>query len=263
MDVAFLDGEPYVLVSGAGPSFLTPTAFSGVFRLNPDGTMTLAADLTTWLPQHPPKFMAPDAGSDGSLFDLEAAGDSLVLSVADIGVIIRVTPATGEIATVADLSEGHLVPDGLAVDDQGNIYVGYETTPPYPVGGSKVTEIAPDGTMTDVWTGLTAMTDIAFGPDGKLYAAEMATVTSDTDPILAPDTGKIVRQTGPDSQEDVVTGLPYPVGIGFSADGMLVFDTPAFGPNKGTGLGVLAAVDPANAPIAYDVASSESICAPA
>ena len=251
MDVAVLGGEPYVLLSGAGPSFLSPSSFSGVYKLNADGTLTLAADLTTWLPQHPPKFMAPDAGSDGSLFDFEPAGDSLVLSIADIGLILRITPSTGDIASIADLSDGHLVPTGLAVDAEGNIFVGYETTPPYDEGSSKVSKIAPDGTVTDSWTGLTAVTDIALGPDGMLYAAEMSTVTTDDAPFLTPNTGKIVRQTGMDTQEDVVTDLPYPTGIGFAADGRLVFDTPAFGPNKGTGLGVLAAVDPAAAPISY------------
>lgn len=251
MDVTFLDGEPYALLSGAGPSFLSPSSLSGVFRLNADGTMTLVADLTNWLPQHPPTFMAPDAGSDGSLFDLEAAGDSLVLSVADIGLIIRVTPATGEIATVADLSEGHLVPDGLAVDGDGNIYVGFETTPPYDEGMSKVVKIAPDGSMTDVWTGLTAVTDIAIGPDGLLYASEMSTVTTDAEPFLTPNTGKIVRQTGPDTQDDVVTELPYPVYIGFDASGRLVIDTPAFGPDKGEGQGTLVSVDISSGPVSY------------
>src|SRR5262249_30505059 len=121
----------------------------------------------------------------------------------------------------------------------------------YAEGSSKVSKIAPDGTVSDAWTGLTAVTDLALGPDGTLYAAEMATVTTDDAPFLTPNTGKIVRQTGPETQEDVVTDLPYPTGIGFAADGRLVFDTPAFGPAKGVGLGVVAAIDPISAPISY------------
>ena len=38
--------------------------------------MTLVADITSWLPAHPPSFVPPDYGSDGSLFDLESAGDT-------------------------------------------------------------------------------------------------------------------------------------------------------------------------------------------
>ena len=77
----------------------------------------------------------------------------------------------GEITLYADLSEGHLVPTGIAVDDSGNAFVGFETTPPYENGASKVVKIAPDGTVSDAWTGLTAVTDVEIGPDGVLYAA--------------------------------------------------------------------------------------------
>ena len=108
MDVAFLGDDAYALLSGAGPTFLSPSSFSGVFRINADGTMTLVADLTNWLPEHPPAFVAPDYNSDGSLFDLEAAGDALLLSEAVGGQLIRVTPGGGVPTLVADLSEGHL-----------------------------------------------------------------------------------------------------------------------------------------------------------
>jgi len=260
MDVAVLNDELYVLVSGAGPSWLSPTSFSGVFKMNEGGTMTLVADITNWLPQNLPAFVPPDYGSDGSLFDLEAAGDALLLSEAVGGQLVRVTPA-GEISRVADLSEGHLVPTGIAVDKEGKAYVGFETTPPYAEGFSKVVMVTPDGTVTDHWTGLTAVTDVAFGPDGALYAVEMATGNSETDPFLTPDSGRIVRMTGPDSLETVVTELPYPVGLGFDADGRLLFTTPAFGPDGGVGQGALLAVDPAAGPISYAGVEPEATCA--
>jgi sugar lactone lactonase YvrE len=260
MDVAFLDGEPFVLVSGGGPSWLTPSSFSGVFKLNSDGTMTLVADLTNWLPDHLPEFVPPDYGSDGSLFDLEAAGDSLLLSEAVGGLLIRVTPA-GEISTVADLSEAHMVPTGIAVDAEGNAFVGFETTPPYADGSSKVVKVTPDGTVSDAWTGLTAVTDVAFGPDGTLYAAEMSTGNLDTEPFLRPDSGRIVRQTGPDSLEPVITDMPPPVQIGFDADGRLVVATPAFGPDAGAGLGVLVSLDPAEAPASFAGFEAPTTCA--
>jgi hypothetical protein len=244
MDVAFLDDELYVLVSGAGPSNLSPSSFSGVFRLNDDSTMTLVADVTNWLPDHPPAFIPPDYGSDGSLFDLEAAGDALLLSEAVGGQLLRVTPA-GEITTVADLSEGHMVPTGIAVDDEGNAYVGFETTPPFPDGASKVVKVTPDGTVSDHWTGLTAVTDVVMGPDGTLYAAEMATSNVDTEPFLSPGSGRVVRQNGPDGLEEVLTDVAYPVHLGFDADGALHVTYPAFAPNAGEGQGALLRIDPA------------------
>jgi hypothetical protein len=261
MDVAFLADELYVLISGAGPTWLSPTSFSGVFKLNDDGTMTLVADLTNWLPDNPPEFIAPDYNSDGSLFDLEAAGDALLLSEAVGGQLLRVTPA-GEISEVADLSVEHLVPTGIAVDDEGNAYVGFETTPPYPDGASKVVMVTPDGTVSDVWTGLTAVTDVAMGPDGTLYAAEMATGNLDTDPFLRPGSGRVVRQSGADGLEEVLTEVAYPVTLGFDADGALHVAYPAFGPNAGEGQGALLRVDPSAAtPISLEgLAELPSTC---
>ena len=99
--------------------------------------------------------------------------------------------------------------------------------------------------MTDAWTGLTAVTDIAMGPDGVLYAAEMSTGNADSAPFLQPNSGKIVRQTGADSLEEVVTDVPYPAFIGFDAAGALVLAYPGFGTpeNRGEGIGSLVSID--------------------
>jgi sugar lactone lactonase YvrE len=249
MDVEVLNEQLYVLISGSGPTWGSPELVSGIYRVNADGTATLAADLGGWLADNPPIFSAPDyAGRDGSEFDMEPAGDALLVSVADGGHIIRAVP-DGEISLLADLSVEHLVPTGIAVDGDGNAYVGFETTPPYPNGASKVIQITPDGTITDVWTGLTAVTDVEIGPDGVLYAAEMSIDNSETPPFLNSTSGRIVRQTGPDSLEAVVTDAPPPVGIGFGADGALYFDAPAYGPNAGAGIGFIARVDLSMGPV--------------
>lgn len=261
MDVVFLNDELYVLISGAGPTWMSPSSRSGVYRINEGGTMDLVADLTTWIASNPPAFIPPDYNSDGSLFDMEAAGDALLVSEAVGGQIIRIVP-DGEITMMADLSEGHLVPTGIAVDDEGNAYVGFETTPPYPDGGSKVVKVTPDGTVTDQWTGLTAVTDVALGPDGVLYAAEMSTGNLDEAPFFTENTGRIVRQTGPDTLEEVVINVAVPANLGFDADGLLYLTTPAFAPNAGAGQGALISVDiSSGTPISLaDLGTPESTC---
>jgi len=261
MDVEFLGDVPYVLISGSGPTWGTGNGVTGVFRINADGSLTLAADLGGWLASNPPIFSAPDyAGRDGSEFDMEPMGDAFLISVADGGHLIKAVP-DGEISLYADLSEGHLVPTGIAVSADGNAYIGFETTPPYENGASKVVKIAPDGTVSDVWTGLTAVTDVEIGPDGVLYAAEMSIDNAETDPFLNSTSGRIVRQTGPDSLEAVVTDAPPPVGIGFGADGALYFDYPAFGPDAGVGIGVIARVDLAMGPVSFAGVEAPPTCA--
>src|SRR4030095_7969589 len=124
------------------------------------------------------------------------------------GRVLKVTP-DGGITVVADLSEGHPVPTGLGVDADGNVYVGYENAVPYADGSSKVSKIATDGTVTDAWTGLTRVADVVLGPDGALYAAELSTNNTDTEPYVHPGTGRVVKQTGPDSLEVLVDSLDF------------------------------------------------------
>ena len=253
MDVAVLDDQLYAL-AGAGAA----GGGNGIYKVNADGTQELVADLGAWTSENPTALIPPDYDPTGSWFDLEAGTDRLWVSEAVGGRLMTVTPA-GEIALVADLSEEHLVPSGIAVAPDGGAYVAHETTAPYPDGGSKVIHVAEDGTVTDAWTGLTAVTDIALGPDGTLYAAEMATGNTDSEPFLTPNSGRIVRQSGADSLEEVATDIPYPVMIGFDAAGSLLMAYPAFTletPSDGQGALVrldltggmpvsLAGVDPA------------------
>ena len=238
MDVAVLDGDLYILLSGAGPTWGSPSASSGVFSRNDDGTLTLVADISTWLVSHPPAFIPPDYASDGSLFDLEATSDALLVSEAVGGQIIRVTP-DGEMSTLADLSEQHPVPTGIAVDADDNAYVTFETTPPYADGSTKVVKITPEGEVSDFWTGLTRVADLEFGPDGTLYAAELSTNNTETFPFVLPNTGRIVRQSGPDTMEVIAEGMDFPVGLGFDPDGVLYVSGPANGatPEDGANVG--------------------------
>lgn len=262
MDVELLNGQLYVLVSGSGASWGTPDLVSGIYRVGDDGALSLVADISAWLPDNPPEFAAPDySGMDGSEFDMEPLGDAFLVSVADGGQIIRAVP-DGELTMLADLSVGHLVPTGIAVDADGNAYVGFETTPPYPNGASKVVQITPDGTVSDYWTGLTAVTDIEIGPDGMLYAAEMSIDNSEQAPFLNSTSGRIVRQTGPDTLEAVVTDAPPPVALGFDADGALYVAAPAYGPNgdAGEGIGFLARVDLAGGPVSLTGFESSATC---
>jgi len=58
--------------------------------------------------------------------------------------------------------------------------------------------------------------------------------------LLPENSGRIVRQTGPDTSDVVVSEVPYPVNISFDADGQLIIGGPAFGSDGGAGQGFLA-----------------------
>ncbi|MBA3378272.1 MAG: ScyD/ScyE family protein [Chloroflexia bacterium] len=248
MDVVVFNDELYALSGGGSASWGNPVSPNGIYRILQDGTWELVVDLGTWNSENPPVFIPWDYDPNGSWFDLEAGTDRLWVTEAVGGRLLTVTP-DGQIEEVADLSVDHMVPTGIALDDESGAYVTFETVVPFPDGASKVVHITADGTVTDHWTGLTAVTDLVMGPDGVLYAAEMATNNSDDPPYLNPGTGRIVRQTGPDSLEAVVTGIDYPVYLGFADDGSLYVSGPAFGDDRGEGLGILMQIDLAAAPV--------------
>ncbi len=240
--VAFLGGQLYVLSAGGGIDFGNPDQPTAVLRLEEDGTVTVVADLSAWSVANPPVFTPPDYNPSGSFFDMESDGERLWLSEAVGGRLVTVTPE-GDVSLIADVSEGHMVPTGLALAPEGGAFLGFLTAVPYVDGGSKVVHVAPDGTVTDYWTGLTAVTDIAVGPDGALYAAEMATGNLDDPPYARPSSGRVVRMTGSDSYEEVLTDADYPSHIGFGPDGALYLTLPAFADGDGVGLGSLVRID--------------------
>ena len=93
----------------------------------------------------------------------------------------------------------------------------------------------PDGTVSDVWTGLTTVTGLAVASDGTLYALEMSTGNTDQPPFLQPGSGKILRMTGADSSEEVASGLMFPVSLNIGPDNAFYVSMPAIGANDGSG----------------------------
>jgi hypothetical protein len=235
-DVAFLGGQLYVSVDGGGPVHANPDQPSGVYLVNDDGTTTLIADLSAWVRANPVAEIPGDFDPDAAGYSMVADEANGVLWVGDpnSGQILTVAP-DGTVTRVADLSAGHPVPTRLALAPDGGVYVGTLTTVPFPDGAAKVMKVAADGTATDVWTGLTTVVDVAIGSDGTLYALEMSTGNLQEPPFLTFGTGRVVRQTGPDTHEVVADGLMLPIAMEFGADGGLYVSLPAIGADNGEG----------------------------
>jgi glucose/arabinose dehydrogenase len=231
-DVAYLDGELYALLSG-GDTDRGDTP-NGLYRLGGAGDAERVADISAFIREHPVAEKPRDYDTDGQPYAMLAMGDAFWVTEGNSNQVLRVD-LDGTVARVADLSQGHPIPTGIAPAPDGGAYVAFFTSTPYAEGSAKVVKVAPDGAVTDVWTGLTLVTALTLGPDGTLYALEMATGHGDDPGAIAPGTGRVVRMTGPDTAAPVVTGLTLPVAMDFGPDGALYIAGPTFGADEGQG----------------------------
>lgn len=165
-DLAILGDQLYASVDGGGAAHGNEDQPSGVYRILGDGTAELVADLSAWVRANPVENIPGDFDPDAAGFSLVADETAGMLWVVDpnSGQVLSVS-LDGAVTRVADLSEGHPVPTGLALAPRGGVYVGNLTAVPFPNGAAQVIHVAPDGAVTESWTGLTAVTDVAVGPE--------------------------------------------------------------------------------------------------
>ncbi|MDP9359706.1 MAG: ScyD/ScyE family protein [Chloroflexota bacterium] len=232
-DIAFLDGQLYALLSGGDINRRGRP--NGLYRLDSAGGTELVADISAFIRDNPVAEKPRDYDTDGQPYAMLAMGDAFWVTEGNSNQVLRVG-LDGSVARVADLSRGHPIPTGIAPAPDGGAYVAFFTHAPYAEGTAKVVAVSRDGAVTDVWTGLTLVTALAVGPDGTLYALEMATGHGDDADAIAPGTGRVVRMVGPDAAEPVVTGLTLPSAMDFGPDGALYVGSPTFGADDGQGI---------------------------
>jgi hypothetical protein len=228
----------YVLIAGGGEVHGNADTPNGVYRIEEDGSATLVADLSAFIRANPVEAHdASDYSPDGDPYAMqpdEASGALWVLEV-NSGQLLR-AGLDGAITRVVDLSQGDPVPTALTLAPQGGVYVGFLTAVPFTDGASRVIHVTEVGEVTEVWTGLTMVTAIAVGPDGALYALSFSTGNLTEAPFFVPGSGKVVRQTGPDSSEEVATGLMMPSYMAFGPEGGLYIGLPGIGATNGEGM---------------------------
>lgn len=102
------------------------------------------------------------------------------------------------------------VPTAAAVGPDGAIYVSQLTGFPFPPNGASIWRVVPGQAPTKFATGLNAVTDLAFGRDGSLYAVQLSATG-----LGAFGPGSVVRipATGGATHEVVAGGLAAPYGI--------------------------------------------------
>ncbi len=228
VDVGFLGDQLFVLQDAAGEVEDVGLSFpNGLYALERESDVRMVSSVTTFVGVNPAEniYHVVSLGEPFAMVPDDEGTGFWVLD-ANQGLVLRITP-DGHLRVIADISLDHPVPTAIAKTPDGGVYVGFLGAGPHLDGTSKVIKVLPDGTFYDYWTGVTMVTGLMTTPDGTLYALEMSTGNTAEPPNIYPNTGRIVRQTGPASLEPVVTGLNYPISMDLGPDGGVYVSLPA------------------------------------
>ena len=230
-DIVF-KGNTWVLSSGLGAD----PAFRNSFG---EGGPLLATLLTGTL-KHKGFRVFADVGANEALNNPDGtdqdsnptgilrSGDSWYVADAGANAVVKVSP-WGTFSTLAVLPPAittkpvvdgppagfpaDAVPTEVVKGPDGAFYISQLTGYPFEKGLSSIWRVVPGGQPEKWATGLTNVTDIAFGPHGKLYAVQIS------DEGLAsggPPIGSLVKVTPHGSTHTTVAGgLFAPYGVAF------------------------------------------------
>lgn len=212
MDVAFLRGTAYVLVTLVSPD-VGGTEIDGVYRVDGPHRFTLVADVGAWSMAHPPTtpFFIPT----GVQYGLQPYQGGLLVTDGHHNRVIRVG-LHGDVREVVTLA--NVVPTGLAT--RGNtVFVALAGPAPHLPGDGKVLAIRNQSTRV-VASGAPLLVDVEFGNRGRLYALSQGRFTPghEEGSPADPNTGALCRLEADGELTPVVSGLNQPTSLEIIGD---------------------------------------------
>jgi hypothetical protein len=220
VDVAFVKGTAYALVTIVGANFVTGpvppddhTAV-GIYRVDGPSSFTLVADIGKYSAANLPPPDFPIGLKTGVQYALQPFRDGFLVTDGHHNRVLRVD-RDGEISTLLQL--GNIVPTGLAV--RGNTIYMTEAGPiPHlPADGKVVTFSLESPTATEIASGQPLMVDVEFGRGHKLFALSQGIGMPGAPPATPaePNTGKFLRVNDDGSFTVIKDGLDRPTSLKF------------------------------------------------
>jgi len=221
-DLAFIGDNLYVLVAGGGCSHGNPAKPNGVIQVDVEhGTWSYIADLSAFQAANPaanPEPSVDDREPDGTWYGMVAVGGNLYATEPNHQEIDRISPTSGKINRVVDVSPTSntwIGPTGITY--HGNFFFG--SLAPFPInpGSANVFKLTPSGNFKVSDAGFTTVVGLAFDHRDRLYVLEL----SDAPGFPSPGAGKLVRVSPSGQVEDILTGLVVPTAMTIGPDGAI------------------------------------------
>jgi hypothetical protein len=278
--VQFIGSTLYGLEAGAGRSHALPLlkgdpvhSDNTLFRVNADGSVSLVANLSTFVQNNPvvnpePSDPPGDFEPDGTWYGMTQVKGNLYVTEPNHQEVDQVTP-NGKVSRLIDMSvqfSGRLPPNDwvgpTGISYHGNVYVGTLGQFPVAPGTESIYKITPSGQLTTAASGLTAVVGVAFDSSGRMYALESDTVPGFPGPGAA-GSGTVVRVNVDGSLTTIATGLVFPTAMTFGPDGALYVSNFGFGVPAlpGVELGQVVRID-VPPPVSHDAAMVLALASP-
>jgi hypothetical protein len=214
VDITFLDGVAYVLVSMVGPDLPVPggTSAVGIYRMDSPTSFSVVADLGAFSIKYPSDSVV--FIPSGVYYAMENFRGGFLVTDGHHNRILQVTQGG---AVSEFLAFGNIVPTGLEI--RGNTIFMAEAGPnPHLPPDGKVMAIDTQTlTVTQAASGAPLLVDVEFGLGNKLYAlaqGEFPMGQGDGSPA-APNTGSLVEVNDDGSFTVIADGLNQPTSMEF------------------------------------------------
>jgi hypothetical protein len=209
VDVAFLGGTAYALVTDVGPDLGGSDAVVGIYRIDGPNNFTVVADLGAFSEANPP---ATDIFiPTGYQYAIESYRGGFLVTDGHHNRVLSVT-LEGEITEL--IAFGNVVPTGVTVSGN-SIYVAHAGPIPHEAADGRVVVFAPGSSnATVVAAGAPLLVDVEFGQGRTLFALAQGDWDGPWDGAPAlPNTGALVRADGNGAFTMLAEGLDRPTSL--------------------------------------------------
>lgn len=211
VDVAFLGGTAYALVTGVGPDF-EGNDVVGVYRVDGPNSFTVIADLGAFSIANPPDPEIEIFLESGYQYAIETYRGGFLVTDGHHNRVLWVT-RDGEVTEL--IAFGNVAPTGLAVSGS-SIYVAQAGPIPHEPEDGRVVVFGPGySAETEVAAGAPLLVDVEFGRGRTLFAlaqGDWDDATFEGAPAL-PNTGALVRVDGTGGFTVLTEGLDRPTSL--------------------------------------------------